>query len=396
MPHAMVKLTRIDPGERGRGAFARRRQRSYLNLALLLSRAHLAKVSHEVPTVEELKRQAALSAFSASVQVQVQSLIEKLTRDQKPYLELHLRDSTAAFLIRVWHDQPCFVFCSQLRPGDAVSISGEFAFNPNFGLEAKEWSARFLTPEERASLLAGPERIRAKQAADYEFILDSANSLRDPRLRLLSTRFLEEFGDRFRRSAAARSYHHARRGGLVEHVAQMLRSAEALATVYTDLNRDLLLAGVLFHDSGKMWENCYPKESFEMPFDVRGELVGHISIGIELINRLWSQLRAAQEFTGLPDSESVRLHLIHLVAAHHGEKEFGSPVEPKTPEAIALHFIDNLDAKLEVIFSAYATGHRLNAGVIERVRPLPGNIVIPLPGFEDAVSTEPSSERPNS
>ena len=237
-----MKLTRIGPGERGWGEFARRRQRSYLNLALLLSRAHLAKVSHEVPTVEELKRQAALSAFSASVQVQVQSLIEKLTRDQKPYLELHLRDSTAAFLIRVWHDHPCFAFCSQLHPGDAVSISGEFAFNPNFGLETKEWSARFLAPEECASLLAGPERIRAKQAADYEFILDSANSLRDPRLRLLSTRFLEEFGDRFRRSAAARSYHHARRGGLVEHVAQMLRSAEALATVYTDLNRDLLLA----------------------------------------------------------------------------------------------------------------------------------------------------------
>src|SRR5262249_52983506 len=109
-----------------------------------------------------------------------------------------------------------------------------------------------------------------------------------------------------------------------------------------------------------------------------------------------SQFRAAPEFTGLPDSESVRLHLIHLVAAHHGEKQFGSPVEPKTPEAIALHFIDNLDAKLEVILSAYATGHRLSAAVIERVRPLPGNIVVPLPGFDGADSTEASSERPNS
>jgi len=377
----MVKLIRID---------------AHLNLALWPGQAHLAKVSKEVLTVEELKRQAALSPFSASVHVQVGSLIEKTTRDQKPYLELHLRDSTAAFLIRVWSDHPCFPFCSQIRPGDAVSINGEFAFNPNFGLEVKDWSARFLTPEERASLLAGPERIRVKQAADFEFILASVDSLRDPRLRLLSTRFLQEFGDRFRRSAAARNYHHARRGGLVEHVAQMLRSAESLATVYTDLNRDLLIVGVLFHDAGKLWENCYPKEGFEMSYDVRGELMGHISIGIELINRLWSQFRAAPEFTGLPDSESVRLHLIHLVAAHHGEKQFGSPVEPKTPEAIALHFIDNLDAKLEVILSAYATGHRLSAAVIERVRPLPGNIVVPLPGFDGADSTEASSERPNS
>lgn len=358
-----------------------------LSLALSLSRAHLAKVSHEVLTVEELKREAASSAVSASVHVQVQNLTEKLTRDQKRYLELHLRDSTAAFLIRVWHDHPCFDFCSQLRPSDSVSIDGEFAINPNFGLETRDWSARFLTTEEVTSLLAGPERIRAKQAADYEFIRACVDSLRDPRLRLLSARFLHEFGDRFRRSAAARNYHHARRGGLVEHVAQMLRAADSLANVYSDLNRDLLLAGVLLHDSGKMWENCYPKESLEMPYDVRGELIGHISIGIELINRLWSQLRETPAFTGCPDSESVRLHLIHLVAAHHGEKQFGSPVEPKTPEAIALHFIDNLDAKLEVIFSAYATGHRLNAAVIERVRPLTSNIVAPLPGFEGTDAT---------
>lgn len=352
-------------------------------------------MSHEVLTVEELKREAAFATVSASVHVQVEDSTEKLTRDQKRYLELRLRDSTAAFLVRVWHDHPCFAFCSQLRQGDSVSIDGEFVVNPNFGLETKDWSARFLTPEELTSLLAGPERIRTKQAADYEFIRACVESMRDPRLRLLAARFLHEFGARLGRSAAARNYHHARRGGLVEHVAQMLRAAESLANVYPNLNRDLLLAGVLFHDSGKMWENCYPKESLAMPYDVRGELIGHISIGIELINRLWSQLRETPEFSR-PDSESVRLHLIHLVAAHHGEKQFGSPVEPKTPEAIALHFIDNLDAKLDVIFSAYTTGHRLNAAVIERVRPLTTNIVVPLPGVEATDSAEPSSGRPNS
>jgi len=196
-----------------------------------------------------------------------------------------------------------------------------------------------------------------------------------------------------RRAAGARNYHHARRGGLVEHVAQMMRSSDAVAGVYPGLNRDLLLAGVLFHDSGKLWENCFPKDSFVMPYDVRGELIGHVSIGIELVNRLWQRLKESAEFSQwsslTPDSESVRLHLVHLVAAHHGEKQFGSPVEPRTPEAITLHLIDNLDAKLEMMDNAYQLGKRLSAEVVERVRPLPTNLVEPLPVFSKEELSNP-------
>ena len=75
----------------------------------------------------------------------------------------------------------------------------------------------------------------------------------------------------------------------------MMRAAEALVSAYPRLNRDLLLAGILFHDSGKLWENCYAKESFVMPYDVRGELVGHIPIGIELVNRLWNKLKETDQ-----------------------------------------------------------------------------------------------------
>ncbi len=167
----------------------------------------------------------------------------------------------------------------------------------------------------------------------------------------------------------------------------MMRAGDAVAAVYPALNRDLLLAGVLFHDSGKLWENCFPKESFIMPHDIRGELIGHVSIGIELVNRLWQRLKESAEFSSWnvlsPDSELVRLHLIHLVASHHGEKQFGSPVEPKTPEAMTLHLIDNLDAKLEMMASAYQLGKRLGPEVIERVRPLPTNLVAALPVFSE-------------
>src|SRR5204863_8073579 len=131
------------------------------------------------------------------------------------------------------------------------------------------------------------------------------------------------------------SNHHARRGGLVEHVAQMLRAATALSDAYPQLNRDLLAAGVLFHDAGKLWENGLPPDGFVMPFDERGELLGHIAIGIELVNALWRKLLGTAEALGWselqPISEDVRLHLLHLIAAHHGELQFGSPVPPKTP-----------------------------------------------------------------
>jgi 3'-5' exoribonuclease len=343
-------------------------------------------------SIEELKQRTASDRGRVAIQGQIDSVIEKQTREQKPYIEILLRDFTASFVLRVWSDHPAYFFAQGLLGGSFVEVDGEFSISSAFGLEAKNWTIRHLTAAEQAELIAGPSSSREKQELDYSGIRSFADSIRDPRLRALSTMFLNEFGDRMRRAAGARNYHHARRGGLVEHVAQMMRTAEALVAAYPQLNRDLLLAGILFHDSGKLWENCYSKESFIMPYDVRAELVGHIAIGIELVNRLWYKLKQTEEFTSWnalsPESDSVRLHLIHLIAAHHGERQYGSPIEPKTPEAIALHMIDNLDAKLEMMFRAYQSGRRLHAEIIERVRPLAANLVEPLPIFLPKEFTE--------
>jgi 3'-5' exoribonuclease len=122
-----------------------------------------------------------------------------------------------------------------------------------------------------------------------------------------------------------------------------------------------------------------------MPFDERGELLGHITIGIELINTLWRKLLGLEEAAAWkelqPANEDVRLHLLHLIAAHHGELQFGSPVPPKTPEAWALHYIDNLDAKMEMITAAYVNARPLAPRIRERTFPLPGNEVLPLQKF---------------
>ena len=100
-------------------------------------------------------------------------------------------------------------------------------------------------------------------------------------------------------------------------------------------------------------------DGFIMPYDERGELLGHITIGIELVNRLWRDMLETSEAADWlaldPPTEDVRLHLLHLIASHHGELQFGSPVYPKTPEAIVLHHVDNIDAKLEMFAEGYAS-----------------------------------------
>jgi 3'-5' exoribonuclease len=338
-----------------------------------------------VMTLTEIRRAAQSDPVDARVHVQVEAATPKLTREQKPYCELSLADACDRMALRVWSDHPAYKACSEMTEESFIELAAEFHTHSQYGLEAQKWTVRPLTEQEKRELLQGPANLREKQKADSEFVAQTVKSIVDPRLRTLCEAFLNEWGERFRRTAAARNYHHARRGGLVEHTAQMMRVAKEVAPLYPQLNVDLLLAGILFHDSGKLWENQLPENGFVMGYDERGELMGHISIGLELVNSMWRKLaveNAAAWKNLVPDSDDVRLHLLHLIGAHHGEAQFGSPVSPKTPEAIALHYIDNLDARLEMFAAGYTTAKPLAARIFDRVRPLPGNLVKSLDKFQ--------------
>jgi 3'-5' exoribonuclease len=339
----------------------------------------------DLMTLTEIRRAAQNGAVPARVHVQVESATPKLTREQKPYCELGLADACDRMTLRVWSDHPAYKACGALNNESFIELNGEFSSHSQYGLEAQKWTVRPLTEQEKNELLLGPAELRAKQTADWQFILGTIGEINDPRLRALCDTFVRDLGERFRRTAAARKNHHARRGGLVEHTAQMMRVALAIAPLYPQLNVDLLIAGIVFHDSGKLWENHYTESGFIMDYDERGELVGHISIGLELVNSLWRKLSAenGEAWKNLaPPSEDVRLHLLHLIGAHHGEQQFGSPVDPKTPEAMALHYIDNLDARLEMFAAGYLTAKPLANRIFERVWPLPGKLVKSLEIFQ--------------
>lgn len=342
----------------------------------------------ETVSIRELKQQATgpVPAF-ARFHAQLERKLERTTKTGNPFYELAFADAEESLVLRVWNNSPMFATCGQLRKGQFVEVSGEFGLgNDGRSIDGKSWTARALDESETATVLGGSPELRQKQAEDSAYIETTAATLADPRLRALCLAFLERFGGRMRRTAGARDYHHARRGGLVEHVASMMRSADRICEAYPLLNRDLLLAGVLFHDIGKLWENAYQENGFTMPYTEMSELLGHISLGMEIVNRLWRELLEDEAVVASwkdlePDSERVRLHLLHLIVSHHGELEFGSPVVPRTPEAQALHYVDNLDAKMEMFERGYLVAGELGKNVYDRVRPLPGRLVAALPRY---------------
>jgi 3'-5' exoribonuclease len=326
-----------------------------------------------------------------TVSCQIAAARPGTTRNGKPYVEFEITDGTASDKFKLWNDSPSYDAAEDFQAGDFVAIDAMFRRN-QFGLNVDRAHFRPLSADETAGLLAGTPERRAFLAAEYASIVEAVATFEDPRLRLLCQAFLSQYGERFQRAAAARDYHHARRGGLLEHTAQMMRGARGLRPVYPHLHWDLVQAGALLHDCGKLWENDYQAEGFVMPHTLMGELLGHISIGIEVVNALWRTLHDKEEFkAATPDAssaEQVRLHLLHLIASHHGQREYGAPVTPRTAEGWALHYLDNLDARVEMLRAAYAEKPQLAPGIYERRMPLEGHPVSSLIPFPKTVSEE--------
>jgi 3'-5' exoribonuclease len=170
-----------------------------------------------------------------------------------------------------------------------------------------------------------------------------ADGIENPHLKALLAAFLgdREFAAAFQRAPAAVSMHHACLGGLLEHTVGVAELALLVAQAYPNVNRDMLVAGAVLHDIGKVQEFDYTRG---FRYSDAGGLVGHLPLGVLMVER------RARELEGFPGALLHQLH--HLILSHHGEHEYGSPVLPATAEAVALHYIDNLDAKLSAFEQA--------------------------------------------
>lgn len=156
----------------------------------------------------------------------------------------------------------------------------------------------------------------------------------------------ESFARDFQHAPAATAYHHAWLGGLLEHTLNLLRLADVVLPLYPQVSRDLVLAGILLHDAGKVRELTY-ETNFE--YSNEGQLIGHITLAVLWIHEKCAELSRETE---RPFPSDIEMALKHIILAHHGKYEFGSPRLPATAEAVMIHYLDNLDAKLNMVFDA--------------------------------------------
>jgi len=164
------------------------------------------------------------------------------------------------------------------------------------------------------------------------------STFQNPHLKTLVQSLMSdpEIATGYRSAPAAKSLHHAYIGGLLDHVVSLCRSCDLLSRNYPQINRDLLLTGVFLHDIGKIYELAYTR-SFS--YTSRGQLLGHMVIELEMLHAKIAQI------SNFPDE--LKTLLEHLIISHHGQYEFGSPKLPMFPEALMLHYLDDLDSKME-------------------------------------------------
>ena len=171
----------------------------------------------------------------------------------------------------------------------------------------------------------------------FGYIYETAGSMKDQDLKKLCIKLLTDNREKLMYYPAAQKNHHAELAGLLYHMKRMLMTGERICEVYTNLNRDLLCAGVIIHDIEKLNEIRADPDGLATGYSFEGQLLGHIIQGVKTIDRLTLEL-------GFPREKAIMLE--HMILSHHYEPEFGSPKKPLFPEAEALHYLDVLDARM--------------------------------------------------
>jgi 3'-5' exoribonuclease len=278
---------------------------------------------------------------------------QRMTKSNKPYLNLMLADKTGQMEARVWEPGDPRI-AREFERGDVVKMRG--------------CVTRF---DERCQIKVDHLRKAQDGEAALEDMLPATifdvnelwgrlqgavESVTDPDLRRLLEALLgePEIARAYREAPAARQLHHAWLGGLLEHVVSLLGLAEKVAGHYAMLDRDLLITGVILHDIGKIRELTW---ATGFDYSVEGVLLGHIQMGVDLVEK------TIDELPNFPPR--LRTLVLHLILSHHGKLEFGSPKLPMIPEALALNFVDDFDAKMQAVASEFEKSAREGRGADE-------------------------------
>lgn len=270
---------------------------------------------------------------SADAYFLIHKAIQGVTGQGKPYLTLYLKDKSGEIEAKVWTVTEEDI--ELLSPGAVIRAKGD-VIDYRGRTQMKVNQFRAVGPEDGVKLEnfieAAPLSVEEMSDQLAAYILDITNANLQRVTRLL----LKKYNTQFVTYPAASSNHHNFASGLLYHVLTMLKQAEALCTIYPSLNKSLLYAGIIVHDMGKVKELS---GAVATSYTVEGNLLGHISIMSDEIAEM------AKEH-GIEGEEIMLLR--HMVLSHHGKYEYGSPKLPMIKEAEILHFIDNIDARMQM------------------------------------------------
>lgn len=282
------------------------------------------------PYVRELRPGERITGFYLARYKQLESFRD---RSRGQFLTLLLSDSTGSVLARVWEGAP--ELAEMFQQGDMVKVQGDVEMYMD-RLQIIVHKLRQAAPDEYD--LRDFQPTTGKNIDEMaEAVRGVVGRIQNPHLSALVRRFYDdaEFIRLFTAAPAARRVHHAYIGGLLEHTAGVLAICDTLLRLYPQIDADLLLTGALLHDIGKVRE--YDWET-DIEYTDEGQLVGHISLGDEMV------AAAIAAMDGFPEELSLRVR--HMILSHHGRYEWGSPRRPQTLEAMALHQIEELDAQV--------------------------------------------------
>jgi 3'-5' exoribonuclease len=282
---------------------------------------------------------ADLAKFENQTVVGFFAVVSKQMRSRKDggqYLAATLADRTGQLESRMWENFT--EVAGGFEQGEVVKVRAEVCrFNGRFQLNLEK--VRRAAPDE-FELADFVARTRENVDAMWSALNACVDSFTDVWLQALVRSFLDDpaIATALREAPAAKSLHHAWLGGLLEHVVSLLGISQAAARHYPEINPDLLLTGVILHDIGKLEELRW---GLSFDYTLEGQLVGHIAMAIGMIEKKLALL------PGFPPE--LRVLVEHMVVSHHGRLEFGSPKVPMIPEAVLLHYLDDLDAKMQTM-----------------------------------------------
>jgi 3'-5' exoribonuclease len=300
-----------------------------------------------MPEVERIPLYALKEGQTAEFFAVIVEIQEKTTKSNDPFFRVVLRDQKRNLPANVWFNSPFFdVFKRNWKVGQHLRVRATLdkKFNNLNLLEVKEATDADREFGYDPRDFENATRFDAEEM--FAELLEFAKKIADKPLRTLVLNLLEGNAEKFKRQPAASRNHHAYRGGLLEHTLSVVRTGEYLSKKYAEyypdlappLNRDLILAGCLLHDIGKLEELEATAENIQ--YTKVGNLVGHVIVGRDMVRE------AARGVQGL-DPELLLL-LEHIVLSHQLTKEFDSPKEPAFPEALLVHFADDIDAKMNM------------------------------------------------